>query len=393
MDLTWEQKKEIIQTFKDDPATTGGRDRMFQKIRFSEQEFASKISRRDVAKFLSEDPAHQIHKPLNKRITARSTISKGPATLGSIDLIDFQQLSGHNSGTRYLLTYIDSFSKYSQVRALPNKKQPTVVKQLLDIINSMPVSWRPTAISMDNGGEFGSQMESALLAIGIKTIHSAPYTPTSHGQIERFNRTIKTDIFQLMTRHNTKRYVDYIQPLVNNYNSSKAAATNEEPLEIMESIPLPPSVIARIQARMRSRLHTQPEDERTFIVGQKVRVALTTESSIRKLTFRKRIMNNWSDGIYEVYAVSAPTTIGTQPQYLLKNLETNRKSLKRYYAYSLLDATNSLPLKVQSEEEEEENYEAPEPEPVPMNQRPSRSYQPSAQALRNFQAQPSRWGS
>jgi len=107
----WIEKKAIISRFMEDPRTTGGRDRLYGHIR----EQHPNISRRDVARALKEDTTHQIHRPLNKRITSRPIIVNGPARAGQTDLIDVQKLAGKSDGTRYLMTYIDLFSKRAAV--------------------------------------------------------------------------------------------------------------------------------------------------------------------------------------------------------------------------------------------------------------------------------------
>jgi len=131
-------------------------------------------------------------------------------------------------------------------------------------------------------------------------------------------------------------------------------------------------------------------------VGQVVRVALVTESAIRKQTFRKRIMNNWSRDIFQIYAVSDPDAAGAQPQYLLKNLTTHRKSRKKYWSYQL----QPVPISAEQpeggdqaeSEDEEQGPEEPEPDrylPQPQPQQPRRSaraWQPSQEGLRSFAA-------
>ncbi|MDR3572087.1 MAG: DDE-type integrase/transposase/recombinase, partial [Candidatus Pacebacteria bacterium] len=205
MDPDWEIKRQIIKKYKDSPSTTGGRDKIFGAIRFSEKPYAGDISRRDVARFLAEDPVHQRHRPLNKRLTVRPILAAGPALIVQIDLVDMSNQAGQNGGYKYLLTFVDIWSKFAQVRAMKNKTQTETTKQLLDIIENMHKAWRPRTIQSDNGGEFGSQIEAALAKIGIKLIHSAAYRPNANGGVERFNRTIKSALYQLMTRHDTQR--------------------------------------------------------------------------------------------------------------------------------------------------------------------------------------------
>jgi hypothetical protein len=86
-----------------------------------------------------------------------------------------------------------------------------------------------------------------------------------------------------------------------------------------------------------------------------------------------------------VYSISQPTTAGTQPQYLLKNLQTNRRSTKRYWAYQLQDATNADQEEddVVEEEDGETDEPAAVPIPIPPRQQPQRERAPTSRVLSN----------
>jgi len=305
----------------------GGRDRLYNHIRQQHPD----ISRREVARALKEDPITQIHQPLNKRVTTRPIIVADRAKMAQIDLVDFQKLAGKNEGHRYLLVFVDLLSKFAAARPIKNKTQANVVAALEDILDSVPASWRPKTIQADNGSEFAKQMEKALAARQIKLIHSQAYNPRSQGAVERLNKTIKTALFNLMARHQSYKWIDFIEPLVENINGSKHESTGHTPLELMEK-PLQPETIAAIHQRMERRRPKQKH--RSYAVNDYVRVALVTESAIRKQTFRKKIMNNFSNDVFQIYAVSAPEAAGAQPQYLLTNLTTQRKSRKNTGAIS-----------------------------------------------------------
>jgi len=389
----WAEKKAIISQFMEDPRTTGGRDRLYGNLR----EQHPNISRRDVARALAEDPTHQIHRPLNKRITSRPIIVNGPARAGQTDLIDVQKLAGKNDGTRFLMTYVDLFSKYAAVEPLKNKTIVAVTAGMKKLLDKMPLAWRPKLMQSDNGGEFSRTFEEALHARNIKTIHSAAYAPQTQGAIERFNRTLKSAMFELMTRKQNARYIDYIGALVENFNNTKHGTTGFKPMEIMTSMPLSPDLIALIHDRMRNKIKRSTQHEIKFGLGQKVRVAVTTESSVRKVErFRKKITANWSRDVFEIYAVSEPETAATQPQYLLKNLTTNRKSKKRYFGYQLQPVSGEFISEdsvASDEEDEEQGPEEPEQElylPQPQPQQPprrsARAWQPSQEGLRSFAA-------
>ncbi len=373
------RKDEIIREYLNDPKTTGGRDRLFNHIRSK----YSNISRRDVAKFLANDETHQIHKPLKKRQTVRPIIVSNKAKVAQIDLIDMQSLKGYNGHKRYILTYIDIFSKYVEARALLNKKQGTVLEAVLDILSKLPLPEfnTPSVIQSDNGAEFQTQLESALNRINIKLIHSSPYTPQSQGVIERFNRTLKSAIFEYMTRNDTNRYIDVLPLFIENFNNTIHSTTNHKPIDLMNELVLRKSTIEKIQENMIARVPVR-EDEK-FQIGDYVRVAVTTNAWVRSQTFRKKIKENWTKTVYEIYSISSPTTAGTKEQYLLKNTSTNRKSKKRYFAYQL--QKTQRPANQEIQEEPEVPISKPRIITVPsIVDRPKRGYKPSELALMRF---------
>ena len=196
-----------------------------------------------------------------------------------------------------------------------------------------------------------------------------------------------------MARNESYRWVDFLEPLIENLNNSKHESTGYRPLELMERPSLQKETIDEIHKRMERRRPKHPEKlHHVYSLGDYVRVALVTESAIRKQTFRKRIMNNWSKEVYQIYSVSEPEAAGTQPQYLLKNLSTNRKSRKKYWGYqlSLTDATS-----IQEDQSDAEEASEPEEEPVPdapaaaQPRRSARAWAPTQEGLRHFAARSS----
>jgi len=63
-------------------------------------------------------------------------------------------------------------------------------------------------------------MKELLDNLHIKHITSLPYKPSSNGQVERFNRTIKGMIMQYMAASNWGRYLDVLPKIVENYNNT-----------------------------------------------------------------------------------------------------------------------------------------------------------------------------
>jgi len=79
----------------------------------------------------------------------------------------------------------------------------------------------PKVLQRDNGGEFtNARMKELFEDLHIKHITSLPYKPSSNGQVEQFNRTIKGMIMQYMAASNLRRYLDVLPKIVENYNNT-----------------------------------------------------------------------------------------------------------------------------------------------------------------------------
>ena len=92
-------------------------------------------------------------------------------------------------GYRWVLTVLDCFSKYAWAFPLKTKETDRICMLLFELFSNEGV---PKILQSDNGGEFiSSIIKNIMPKLGIKLINGSPYTPTSQGQVERFNRTLK----------------------------------------------------------------------------------------------------------------------------------------------------------------------------------------------------------
>ena len=91
--------------------------------------------------------------------------------------------------------------------------------------------------------------------------------------------------------------------------------------------------------KMLTPMQSKPELQ----IGDHVRIAATTMSNERKLTFRKNYLANWSKAIYTVASIS-PGSAWQHPQYKLAN-EHGHTMKQRFYR-SDLQATDPETLAV-----------------------------------------------
>lgn len=100
------------------------------------------------------------------------------------------------------LTVIDDHSRYAVcLEACANEQTATVQSALTTAFRRYGL---PQVILADNGSPWGdgpyrgwTRLGVWLLKLGVGVIHGRPYHPQTHGKNERFNRTLKDEVFAL----------------------------------------------------------------------------------------------------------------------------------------------------------------------------------------------------
>jgi hypothetical protein len=193
-----EDHSEFLKGFYDNPETSfQGCNRIFAKIA---QDYVG-ISRRDIAKFLSNLETHQIHqKAVDVKISCPVVLRKEGTW--AIDLtwlkeVDVESLTTVEKESQVVLTIVDCFSKYAWVRILPNKCAKTVSDAFRKILTGEHCS----VIRSDNGSEFKSnEFKAVTTEFEIKHIFSDTYNPRQNAMIKRFNKTLKMTVYRYMTQ-------------------------------------------------------------------------------------------------------------------------------------------------------------------------------------------------
>ena len=135
------------------------------------------------------------------------------------DVIDTQAFLKDNNGIKYLLIVIDIFSKF--VWIVPSKR-----KTGQEVANSSKKpSKRPSKTWVDRGREFYNKDVQKLVEL---------YSTENEEKscvIERFKRTIKGKMVKYFSANNTRKYVDVLDLLVEQYNNAIHSAIKMTPKE------------------------------------------------------------------------------------------------------------------------------------------------------------------
>ena len=225
--------------------------------------------------------AEELHKPIIRKFKKRKVYSAFKDNIWGADLADMQLLSKYNKGIRFLLCVIDIFSKYACVVPLKDKKGISIVKAFQIILKQS--NRKPKKIWIDKGSEF----YNASFKKWLRENDIVMYATHKKGKsvvAERFIRTLKSKIYKYMTSISKNVYIDKLDDIVNEYNSTYHTTIKMKPIDVKDN----------------TYINTDKEinnKDPKFKVGDHVRV------SKYKNIFAKGYTPNWSEEIFVIKKV------------------------------------------------------------------------------------------
>ena len=145
-------------------------------------------------------------------------------------------------GNTCIMVIQDYFSKYTQAYSLPDHTAATCAETLMKWILLFGT---PLAIHSDQGREFESELWKQLcLKLGINKTRTNAYRPQSDGMVERFNRTLISELTCVVNKH-LDDWDEYIPYITHAYNSTPHSTTNCSPnlLVFGTEITMPPDLV------------------------------------------------------------------------------------------------------------------------------------------------------
>ena len=132
-----------------------------------------------------------------------------------------QAFSKDNNGKKYLLNIIDIFFKFVCIVPLKRKTGQEVANAFSSILKER----RPSKTWVDRCREFYNKDVQKLVEL---------YSTENEDKscvIERFHRTIKEKLFKYFSANNTRKYVDVLDLLVDQYNNTIHSSIKITPKE------------------------------------------------------------------------------------------------------------------------------------------------------------------
>ena len=248
-----------------------------------------------------EKLADELHAPIKRNFTRRRVITNHIDEIWAADLVEMQQFSKWNKGYKYLLMVIDIFSKYGWIVPLKDKKGESVTEAFKSIFNK---GRKPQYLWVDKGKEFyNKHLKDLLDKNGIQMYSTENEEKSS--VVERWNRTIKSNMWKQFTVQGNTQYLNMLPKLVKHYNNTKHSSIKMTPVEASKK-----SNEGTVYFNLYGDTETLKQKPK-FKVGDKVRI-----SKYNRNVFDKGYTPNWTEEVFTIDKIQYTNPI----TYKLKDL-------------------------------------------------------------------------
>ena len=313
-----------------------GRDRTFAYVQDNHPE--QKLSRRQIAEWISAQETNQINTRAKSVRDIKSTVYKTRGSLG-VDLKDMQNFA--INGYSYMFNAVDLFTRKAYSVPMKQKTDKEALSAFKKIVSQVG---KVRSVRSDRGSEFVSTIfKQYLNEKNIKQVLSAAGTPSSNGMIERLNGTLGRIVSKALLSDPEFNWVENTDKILNAYNTTPNKTTSKTPNELdaaaVMQVDTPSDKSKRNlpddfskrkkegkdlvddvhqqETNTKSKQHKLSTQE--FEVGDKVRLYVFEENQ----KFKQR---NWSKEIYTVAKVFKPKADYSVYEYKLEGLDNRYKS-------------------------------------------------------------------
>lgn len=242
----------------------------------------------------------ELHKPARRHFTRRRVVIKGLDDLWQADLVEMIPYNRVNNMYNYLLTVIDTFSKYAWAVPLKNKTASSATEAMKSIFNS---SLRvPKNLQTDDGKEFFNNIFQNLMRM-YKINHYSTYSTLKASIVERFNRTLKEKMWREFSFNGNYKWLPMLKGLLHAYNNSTHRTIKMRPIDVNKKN------ANDLLSSAYNRIKIAPKGK--FKSGDQVRI------SKFKHAFEKGYTPNWSTEVFTIRKVNMTNPV----TYLLDDFQ------------------------------------------------------------------------
>ena len=247
--------------------------------------------------------AHELHAPARKNFQRRRVVTLDIDDLWQADLCEMGKLHTKNKGNKYIMTVIDTFSKFAFAEPLKTKSANDVTNAMRKVFSNAKKHGHapPKNLHTDEGKEFyNSKFQDLMKEHNIN--HYNTYSKLKASIVERFNRTLKEKMYRKFTAENTERWIDFLDDLVKDYNQTKHSTIGMKPVDVTQ----------KNKGLVMKRLAVS----KTSLKKPKYQIDDYVRISKNKTIFDKGYVGNWTEELFKIYKVK--NTVPTV--YMLEDL-------------------------------------------------------------------------
>ena len=238
--------------------------------------------------------AKELHKPVKHKYPTRKVFVNHKDQTWSIDLVDMGTWKEENAGYTFILTIVDVFTRWAAAVALKSKSADVVLNALKHVCSES--KRKPERLWADAGTEFvNAKMKAWMKDNKIELYHT--YGPHKSAIVERFNKTLRTNMWRELTAANSHEWVELLPSLIADYNNTKHRTLGMTPNEASAD----PEKAQLVWEQLKS--DQKAPKKPAFNVGDWVRISRS------KGAFEKGYDVSWSREQYKVTEVMLTTPI------------------------------------------------------------------------------------
>ena len=173
----------------------------------------------------------QTSRDLIRKDPIKSLEVEGPDARYAFDITYLNVDMSKAFGIKYLLSILDCFSRKANIYGTNTKNADLLLKYVADFCLNNKI---PKKFINDNGMAFKNRVFTEFCeSHNIKFLHGAPYSPHTHGIVQRFNYTIKKYLCKdFFTNNRNNLIFENIKfKIVNFYNNKKHRILGMSPLD------------------------------------------------------------------------------------------------------------------------------------------------------------------
>lgn len=258
---------------------------------------------------------NEIHRNARVNFPRRHVVMKDIDDLWQADLVDMQAHSKINKGYNFVLTVIDTFSKYAWAYPLKHKNKMLVSQAFQLLFRKGRV---PKNLQTDLGTEFyNDELKQVLQRYNIN--HYSTYSTKKASIIERFIRTLKSKLYKEFSVKGNYKWMDgSLEKIVKGYNETYHRTIGLTPSQVNQTN-------KRLLLKRFERNYSKPLKK-----GKQLEIHDFVRISKYKSTFEKGYTPNWSTEIFKIIKVQ-----NTTPQTYLLQDSRGRPILGAFYSQEL----------------------------------------------------------